>query len=285
MSDSHEQSNGRILRGAVAICHNSVMWWISAAAQPATDGALNKDAVCLPGTENQTTIVQKRWKHQCNDMRTKQQSLLLLFSVFWDREWISGLFVHVVPNHSPRMTFQLFVTVENHHSELIYKYSGTLRPYQYKWAGAISRAWRSFLWMCVFPPTSQLAVLYPIAAGAEGRSLVFSRAMGMDVCCERARALAVRHQCDVHVHGNRKGCSRVYMFGVWMSSLRSIEQTETHRTKVHTYIHLLYLYAKQLLPAHQYSWVPAAETHTDAGTCQTRIQYYAFSFSPVTTNN
>lgn len=35
------------------------------------------------------------------------------------------------------------------------------------------------------------------------------------------------------------------------------------QNKVHTYIHLLYLYAKQLLPTHQYSW---AETGTDAGT-------------------
>lgn len=35
------------------------------------------------------------------------------------------------------------------------------------------------------------------------------------------------------------------------------------QNKVQTYIHLLYLYAEQLLPTHQYSW---AETGTDAGT-------------------
>lgn len=99
-------------------------------------------------------------------------------------------------------------------------------------------AWRPPLLM------ARLAVLFVMAGGAEGQSLVFSR------------GVAGRRQCHVRVHGNTTGLFP--SLHVWMSSFRSVEQTEN---KAHTYIHLLYLYAKQLLPTHQYSW---AETGTDA---------------------
>lgn len=76
--------------------------------------------------------------------------------------------------------------------------------------------------------TAHLAVLFVMAAGAKGQSLVFSR------------GVASRRQCHVHVRGNTKGLFP--SLHVWISSLRLVEQTETHRTKYKpTYICCIYM--------------------------------------------
>lgn len=117
-------------------------------------------------------------------------------------------------------------------------------------------------------PTPRLAVLFLMAAGAEGQSSVFSeRGEWMSANGAEGWLSGISVTCTC------VGTQRAVRVFTCLGEQFALGRTnrETHRTEVHTYIHLLYLYAKQLLPTHQYSWVPAAETGTDAGTCQTRI--------------